>query len=186
MIDIFSFSFILLYAALFGFTMKTADLFDEHEMRWFKDDAVLFGLLWGFFGALLVLARVDIANIILAMILAFLVRMKLDYRNHAIAGAIIVIVFLWKSTFDLTLFLIFFINFITFGSLKDYMGDIRKKKDWLYKVFESGGWLYYAIPTAIYGWLTNNWIVFFTFVIFVIFYDLTKCSLYRMKQYHKL
>src|SRR3989344_9269554 len=98
--DIFSFPLILLYSALFGLTMKIADLFDEHEMRWFKGDALLFGLLWGFFGILLVLSRIDIANVTLAMILAFLVRMRLDYRNHVIASTMIIIAFLWQSTFD--------------------------------------------------------------------------------------
>lgn len=174
MIEIFSLPLVLLYVALFGLTMKLADLFDEHKMRWFKGDAILFGLLWGFFGILLVLSRVDIANVTLAMVLAFLVRMRIDYRNHAIATTMIVIAFLWKSTFDLTLFSIFFVTFVVFGGLKDYLGDVRKKKDWFYKITESG-W-YYIIPTAIYGLFTNNWIIFAAFTTYIIFYDLIKYS----------
>ena len=184
MIDIFSFPLILLYSALFGFTMKTADLFDEHGMRWFKGDAFIFGLLWGFFGILLVFSGIGIANVTLAMILAFLVRMRLDYRNHAIASTMIIIAFLWQSTFEPTIFSIFFITFVVFGGLRDYLGDIRKKKDWLYKINEPA-W-YYVIPTAIYGIFSNNWTIFVIFTVYIIFYDLAKYSLFQMKKYHKL
>jgi hypothetical protein len=164
--------------------MKIADLFDEHRMRWFKGDAILFGFLWGLFGILLVLSRTDIANVTLAMILAFLVRMRLDYRNHVIAGAMIIIAFIWKSTFDITLFSIFFAVFVIFGGLRDYLGDVRKKKDWLYKINEPA-W-YCVIPTAIYGIFTSNWIIFYVFTVSIIFYDLTKYNLLYMKKYRKL
>jgi len=184
MIDIFSFPSILVYSALFGLTMKLADLFDEHKMRWFKGDAILFGLFWGFLGALLVLSNQDIANVLLAMILAFLVRMRLDYRNHVIASAIIIIIFLWKSVFDVNLFLIFFAIFMVFGGLRDYLGDIRKKKDWLYKTNEVA-W-YYIIPTAIYGYFTGNWLIFIVFTVFIIFYDLVKYGLFYLKKYLEL
>lgn len=184
MIDIFSLPLILLYSALFGFTMKTADLFDEHEMRWFKGDALLFGLLWGLFGILLVLSRADVANVTLAMILSFLVRMRLDYRNHTIASTMIIIAFLWQSNLDITIFSIFFITFVLFGGLRDYLGDIRKKKDWLYKINEPA-W-YYVIPTAIYGMFSNNWVIFSVFTIYIIFYDLAKYSLFYMKKYRTL
>ena len=172
MIDIFSFPLILLYSALFGLTMKTADLLDEHGVSWFKGDALFFGLLWGFFGILLVLSEISIANVTLAMILAFLVRMRLDYRNHAIASTMIIITFIWKSTFDPTIFPIFFATFVIFGSFKDYLGDVRKKKDRLYKINEPA-W-YYVIPTAIYAIFTNEWTIFIVFTVYITFYNLAK------------
>ncbi len=183
-IDLFSFPLILLYAAFFGFTMKVADLLDEHGMRWFKGDALLFGFLWGFSGILLVLSRNDIANVILAMILAFLVRMRLDYRNHAIASTLIIITFLWKSSFDMSLFLIYFFVFCVFGGLRDYTGDFRRKKDWVYR-YNEHPW-YYIIPPAIYGMITTNWMIFLALTIYILFYELTKYSLYYFKFYRKL
>lgn len=185
MIDnFFSIPLILIYSALFGLTMKFADLFDEHGMHWFKGDRIFFGFIWGFFGILLVLSRTDIANVILAMILAFLVRMRLDYRNHVIASAMIIIAFIWKSIFDERIFFIFFAVFLIFGGLRDYLGDIRKKKDWLYKINEPA-W-YYVIPTAIYGMFTSNWMIFIVFTVYIIFYDLAKYLLFYMKQYSQL
>ncbi len=80
--NLFSNPMILLYALLFAITMKVADLFDEHGLKWFKGSTILFGFLWGGFGALLVLSNNTIANIMLAMSLAFLVRNRLDYLNH--------------------------------------------------------------------------------------------------------
>ena len=182
--DIFSLPLILLYSALFGLTMKIADLFDEHKMRWFKGDALLFGFLWGIFGILLVLSRADVANVTLAMILAFVVRMRIDYRDHAIATVMIIIAFIWKSTFDLAIFPIFFLTFLIFGWLRDYLGDVRKKKDWLYKINEPA-W-YYIISPLIYGIFSNNWVIFFVFAVYVIFYYCAKYSLYHMKKYSKL
>jgi len=185
MLEIFSLSMILIYSALFGITMKFADLLDEHGLKLFKGDKILFGFIWGFFGALLVLSRADIANVTLAMILAFLIRMRLDYRNHVIASTIIIITFIWKSIFNVKLFFIFFFIFVIFGLLRDYLGDVRKKKDWLYKINEPA-WIYYVIPTAVYGFITNDWIIFFVFTIYIIFYDITKYFLFYLKKYPKL
>lgn len=180
----FTFPFTLLYAALFGTTMKIADLCNEHEMRLFKGDAVLFGVLWGVFGSFLILSQVDIANVILAMVLAFLVRTRIDYRNHAIAAAMIIITFVWQSSFNSTLFLIFFITFVVFGSLRDYTGEIRKKKDWIYK-YNEHPW-YYIIPTAIFGVFTGNWAIFVVFTVYIVFYDLVKYGLFYAGKYKKL
>lgn len=184
MVDLFSLPLILLYAALFGVTMKIADLFDEHEMRLFKGDAITFGFLWGFFGILLILSRPDIANVTLAMILAFIVRMRIDYRNHAIATAMIIIAFMLKSTFDVTLFSIFFTTFVIFGGLRDYLGDVRQKKDWIYKINEPA-W-YYVIPPVVYGAYTNNWVIFLVFTTYILGYDFTKYYLFYKKNYIKL
>lgn len=183
--NLFSILMILIYATFFGATMKIADLFDEHGMKtWFKSAHIIFGLLWGFFGILLVLSRPDIANVILAMILAFLVRMRVDYRNHVIAATMIIIAFLYKGIFDPTLFFLFFIIFTIFGGLRDYLGDVRKKKDWIYKINEPA-W-YYVVPTFIYGVASGNWMIFYTFTIFIIFYDLAKYLLYYQKKYDLL
>lgn len=176
--DLFSPITLVIYAIFYGITMKIADSVDEHGLRLFPGDRLVFGILWGAFGSLLVLSRPDIANIVLAMIMAYVVRLRLDYRNHAIAAAMIIITFLWKSTFELRLFLIFFSVFVIFGSIRDYLGDVRKKKDWLYKVNEIA-W-YYAIPTAIYSAITGTWVVFWVFTLYRFSYNIVK---YALKQF---
>ncbi len=52
--DLFSLLLVLIFASLYGVTMKVADLLNEHGLKLFRGSAILFGILWGFFGALLV------------------------------------------------------------------------------------------------------------------------------------
>jgi len=163
---------ILLCAVLFGITKKLADLFNEHGLRWFKGDAILFGFLWGIFGALLVLADIDISNIILAMVIAYLIRARIDYRNHAIAAAIIIISFMFFSTLEPVIFLAFLAAFTIFGMLKDYLGDVRKKKDVWFMINERS--FYYYIFPLIFSIYTAKWIVFAALAIHMLAYDLTK------------
>ena len=116
MADIFQ---IIIYSALFGITMKIADLLDEHGLRLFKGASLLFGLSWGFFGLLLIMSDAFIASLILATVIGFLVRMKLDYQNHAMAAAIIIIGFLLFQPLIPLVFFPFFLIFISLGTLWD-------------------------------------------------------------------
>lgn len=178
---------ILIYATLYGITMKIADLLDEHGLKWFKGSDILFGFLWGIFGILLIIGNDIIANIVLAMNLAFIIRNRLDYLNHQIGSSIIIISFLLFAKFNFNLFLIFYLIFLIFGSLKDYIDDIlvrknKKKKDLFYHLNES--MLYYPIPTFIYSLITKEWIVFYAFLLYTIAYNLTKN--YYHKKFTKL
>ena len=165
---------ILLYAILYGITMKVADLFNEHGLKpWFKGANLLFGVLWGLFGALLILGDIIIANIILAMNIAFIIRRRIDYLNHAVAISIIIITFLFWGSIDITLFLIFFFIFLAFGGLKDYVDDVLKKKEGLFYNLNEA-MLYYPIPTFIYCLIYGNLIVFYVFLIYTVAYDVTK------------
>ena len=163
----------IIYAFLFGLTMKLADLLDEHGLKWFKGSAILFGIIWGVSGALLVSSDNVIANIILAMSLAFLVRNRLDFLNHQIAVAIIVISFLLTSIFSPILFSIFFIVFVIFGSLRDYIGDKIERKSSLQSLYDNIMW-YYPISTFIYCLFYGDWYIFLVFTVYTIAYDATK------------
>ena len=103
----FSLPIILFCAVLYGITMKLADLLNEHNLKWFKGSALIFGILWGAFGALLIFSNNAIANIILAMNIAFIVRNRLDYLNHQAAATIIIISFLFFAKFEPIIFLAF-------------------------------------------------------------------------------
>ena len=182
---LFSNFLIIIYALLFGVTMKIADLLDEHGLKWFKGDAIIFGFLWGIFGSLLILSNNLVANIILAMNIAFIIRNRLDYINHQIAATIIIITFLFSQVFQPILFSIFFIIFLIFGSFKDYIDDIltRKqleKKGLFYYLNEL--MLYYPIPTLIYCLLYGNWIVFWIFLTYNLSYNIIKI-VYKKKGY---
>lgn len=168
--------YLIIYAALYGITMKIADLFNEHGMRpWFKGSNIIFGILWGMFGGMLILSNPYVANVLLAMVVAFIFRMRIDYRNHAIATVIIFTTFLLFGEVEPSTFLIFLANFIIFGSVTDYCDDVLKSSGILHKISESG-W-YYVIPTFIYAAFTNQWIVFYVFTTYIVFYDIVKYSL---------
>jgi len=162
--------------------MKIADLLDEHHLKWFKGSDLLFGFLWGIFGSLLIIGNNTIANIILAMNIAFIIRKRIDYLNHAIAVSIIIITFLFYGIFNIILFLIFYSIFLLFGGLKDYVDDIlKKRKSFLFKINES--MLYYPAPTLLYSLIYGDWIIFFVFLSYTLSYNLTKY--YAMKQGYK-
>jgi len=163
---------VLLYSVLFGITMKVADLHDEHGLKLFRGAGILFGFIWGILGILLILSQNIIGNIILAMVIAFILRRRIDYLNHAISATLIITGFLFYGSFESMIFLSFFFVFLIFGSLKDYVDDILKRKDMIYKLNELA--LYYPIPTFIYSLLTNEWIIFFVFLLYILSYDLTK------------
>lgn len=169
---LFSLPIVLFYAAFYGVTMKIADLLDEHSLKWFEGDAIIFGILWGIFGVLLIVSNTQVANVLLAMILAFIFRMRINYRNHAIATVIIITAFLLKSTLQPLLFFAFFANFMIFGGIKDYLDDEIKRKGMLFLISESG-W-YYCIPTLIYSLVAHQWWAFYVFTTYVIFYDIVK------------
>ena len=173
-----------LFAILYGICMKIADLLDEHGMVWFKGSKLYYGVLWGGFGALLVLSNIAVANAILAMILAFLLRLRLDYRNHALAGVIIIIAFLAQSIFVPTVFFTFFLTLAIFGMLKDYLGDIRKKKDLLYKINEIAP--YNMIVSFLYSSVSGNWLVFLAVFLSTIAYDAIKWGFYKLGYYQNI
>jgi len=180
--NLFSIPMIILYALLYGITMKIADLLDEHGLKWFKGSAILFGFLWGIFGALLVLSNNIIANIMLAMNLAFVIRNRLNYINHQIAASIIIVSFLFSAVFNPILFISFYAIFLIFGSLRDYVGDKIKRKSKLQSLYDNVMW-YYPAPTLIYCILYGSWIIFWAFLIYTAAYDITK-FIYKKKGYH--
>lgn len=165
---------ILLYSALYAFTMKLADLLNEHGLRLFKGDALIFGALWGMFGALLVSINLPLANIILAMNLAFLLRGSLDYINHRIAATIIIVTFLFTSVIDPRLFTISLIVFTLAGFLEDKSHIISKKSHALGLV--SDCMFYYLLLGLWYALTYENLIVFFSLTLFTIVYCITKYS----------
>jgi len=171
--DFITISLMIFCAALYGITMKIADLMNEHGLKWFRFSNLIFGAACGVFGALLILGDVIIANVILAMNIAFIIRRRIDYLNHAIALTIILITFLFYSTISPVLFFVFFIVFLAFGGLKDYVNDVMKKGSGLAFILTES-MLYYPIPTLIYCIFFGNWVVFAVFLAYTIFYNAAK------------
>lgn len=166
--------YIIIYSALFGVTMKIADLLNEHNLKYFKGANIIFGILWGFFGALLILVDISIANALLAMILVYLIRMRIDYVNHSIATVIMILTFILSQQFDLFTFSLFASFFIVLGWFKDwYQYKNKNKSKALRFVYHIGIW-FYPISGFVYFLVTKNILPFVALTIFNIFYALIK------------
>jgi hypothetical protein len=166
--EMLSFAGTLLYAILLGVTMKIADLLDEHGLRFFMWSDILFGILWGAFGSLLILNSNVLANVMLAMVVAFILRYKIDYLNHGIASSMMLITFLFVSSFEPHTFLPFFGVFTILGLAEDYLSDKSK-----FKTIVPIRIPFYSGIGAVYALLANYWIVFFSLFLYEISYVIT-------------
>lgn len=176
--------FVGLLALLYGITMKLADLFNEHGLRWFRGDAAVFGLLWGIFGSLLVLTNPIVSNALVAQMACYVIRRLLDYWNHAVAATMIIVTFLATGQPFLPLpFTIFFFGLTALGLVRDYYGQ-RKEPRWLYHLNEPA-WYYLLVPLA-YWWLTDHWIALLVFPIYRAAYSVIKYGLYWRGSYSDL
>lgn len=163
---------VMVVAGLYGLTMKTADLLDEHGLKLFRGANLVAGVLWGIFGSWLILTDRDLGNILLAQIVTYLVRGRLDYLNHRIGATIMIITFLIGGQFQPFLFGIFGVIFLIFGSLRDYIGNVRDQRDFWYWLNEPA-W-YYVIPPFVYSLVTGNWLIFGVLAIYRASYNSLK------------
>lgn len=182
MTDILS---ILTLGVAFGASIKIADLCNEHGLRLFPGDALLFGALWGMLGSLLVMADPAIANVILAMVLAFIIQMRIDYFNHTVGTVMIIIAFLLVSSIEPKIFFIFFASFVFFGLLRAYIGEVRGKRDIIYWLSEPG-WAHYYIVPLVWSLWSGMWLVFWYLAVYRTSYNVTKYGLYLKGAYTKL
>ena len=164
---------ILILSALFGFTVKTADLLDEHGLKLFKGGNILFGILWGVVGALLILSINLIAVFVLAILLQWILRFRIDYINHGIATTIILLTFLYNLnnfTMNWTVFLVIFISYSTFGLLNDAAdrGEIKGR----FSKFLQLNYYYIVFPALLLLININYWIILGSSIFQILFYNL--------------
>ena len=152
--------------------MKIADLLDEHGLKLFKGSTILFGVLWGLFASLTLFVDQVVANAMLADILGFVVRMRIDYRNHAIATVMVVLTFIMYSQFMPAVFFGFFTLFVLFGLVRDHLDDKLKRTDVVQKFFEYC--LYYPLGTLIYALYSGFWSAFLVITTYILAYDVVR------------
>jgi len=149
---------ILLSAFITGIFTKAADLFVEHGHKTSNFKKILLGIAWGFFGSLVVFGSPLLAAFYLAILLSWIIRYKLDYYNHGIGGALILlaIVYVQPSGKLVALILIpTLILFTLFGILsREY--KMKKKLSWFHK-YNVYSFIYLAILAYFYS---EVWIVF--------------------------
>lgn len=165
---------ILILSILFGITVKMADLLDEHGLKIFKGDALLFGILWGAIGSILILSNQIIATFFLAIILHWILRYRIDYLNHGVAACLMIITYIYSFgnfNTDWLLFLIIFIPYSFFGLFNDAAdrGEIKGK---IAKFFQLNSHLI-IFPLILIFINQSYWIVLASSFLQIIFYNFT-------------
>ena len=119
---------IILISVLWGVTEKIADLTDEHGLKLFKGANITFGVLWGFFLALLAINQnVVVSSLAIAMLMSYILRYRIDYLNHGIAAIIVLFAFFAKGAIIdwgalLFFFTVFGLGGLVHGSLTEKPG----------------------------------------------------------------
>jgi hypothetical protein len=80
---------VLVNAFLTGLFTKVADIANDDGFKVGNALNILFGILWGIFGALVVLGNTDIAAFYFGILLSWIHRYKLDNYSHGIGGSIV-------------------------------------------------------------------------------------------------
>ena len=165
---------VLVESILFGVTMKIADLLDEHGLEWFTGSAILFGLLWGSFGSLLMLGNDYLAIFLAVLLIHWILRYRIDYLNHGIAASIMLITLLYifpSIAFDWFFFLFIFLSFSVHGLLND-ASDRGEIKGIVSKYFKSNiHWVW--VPLISVFIFPANYLVFWVSTLFIISYEAT-------------
>jgi len=166
---------ILVFSALYGISMKVADMLNEHNLKWFKFSDILFGVLWGVFASILILTNNEMANLYIAILLAFILKSKIDRINHGIGAAIMLLAFIFtltNFTLILPLFLTVFISYTILGLIHDDSHK-SKSKNIINKLFDLR-FYFILVPLILAVVVKNYWFSFYSSSLFIIAYDLTK------------
>ncbi len=161
---------LLINSLLFGFFTKLADLLDEHGLKMFKGADILFGILWGIFGTLVIIFSPLLATFYLAILINWIIRGNIDYLNHRIATAIILVSVFFSgivANIDPILFAVTTILFTGIGMLIDYK---LIKRNFL---TNNNLFIFIALAIMIY-FNTNYWIVLVSYLLNSIAYQSVK------------
>jgi hypothetical protein len=82
---------VILLSILFGISQKIADALNEHGTFLFKYANLFFGVLFGFFGMLLITHDKVFLEFYLGLVLYWLLAGKLDFFNHQLSATLILI-----------------------------------------------------------------------------------------------
>ena len=155
---------IILISVLWGVTEKIADLTDEHGLKLFKGANITFGVLWGFFLALLAINQnVVVSSLAIAMLMSYILRYRIDYLNHGIAAIIVLFAFFEKGAIIdwgalLFFFTVFGLGGLIHGSLAEKPGIKKFMGKWLTSFFEYRVYIYlFPLFFSVY---TGEWLAF--------------------------
>ena len=150
---------ILFNAFVTGIFTKAADLFLEHGYKTSNNIKILLGIGWGVFGSLVVIGSPLIGAFYFAILLSWVIRYKLDYYNHGIGGALILLTLFFVRPEGLLVNLILFPTFFlfTFFGILSREYKMKKKLSWFHK-YNVYSFIYLGILSY---YFPEVWLVFF-------------------------
>jgi hypothetical protein len=155
--------------------MKMADLLGEHGLKWFKSSALLFGILFGISGSLLILNDNILANFFIALLIHWVLRFRIDSSEHGVAGAIMFTTFVLNLNSFVLNPLIFWITLITF-SIFGLLNDAADRKDikgFVAKLAKSQ-FHFFMVPLILIFFDISYWIILIASFSFIISYEAIK------------
>jgi hypothetical protein len=115
---------VIILSLLFGVNQKLADSVNEHGTVLFRGANIVFGIIFGTIGAILISINTVFMEFYLGLVLYWLVAGKLDFFNHQLSSALMIIIALTSfNKFNVNVLNLLFVIF-AFIILK--LG-----KDWL-------------------------------------------------------
>lgn len=175
--------YIVVLSALFGSAMKVADCFNEHEFKWFKGDALLFGVLFGLAGGGLMFFNSEVLNLYLALLLVNILRFRVDSFNHGVAAVIMFFAFLLNmDRFNWQIFNYFFFAFAMFGLIMDLNLFSLKNKFFIWFLERR---IFYFLLALLFSIYTQIWVVFISMFLFQLSYNVASTIAQKSPHYVK-
>ncbi len=181
---------VVVLSLLLGFCMKTADLLDEHGLKWFKFSPILFGILWGIIGALLlVYGDVGLSMFWLATFFTYIIKAQIDYFNHGVAETIILLSFIMNINsiqLNWSYFFYFYILIAATGLFNKYVLEANGHNKILNLVSKPFKWrAHYNLIALLFSIITGYWAVVISRVLFWISYEFTTYYGYKIIELQK-
>jgi len=107
--------------------------------------------------------------------------MRLDYRNHAVAAAMVIITFISVSSIIPNEFILLFSGFTLLGLIKDYLGERKITNKIFYYISEFAS--YSIITSLVYSIIFGNWVVFIAVTLSTVSYGLVKFYFHKWGYY---
>lgn len=157
---------VIINAFLTGVFTKLADVVNDDGLKVSKSLNIFLGVLWGVFGALVVLGNSYVAVFYFGILLSWIHRYKLDNYSHGIGGSIILAAIFYVHPAKPLQILITVVTLVLFT----LFGLLSRHKIWGHNIFSDYN-LYSFIFLAILSlYQPLVWIVFFASLANVIGY----------------
>lgn len=161
---------LLVNSFLFGLFTKVADLLNEHGLKLFRGADIVFGLLWGGFGTLVMVFSPLLATFYLAILISWLIRGNIDYLNHRIATAIILISILFSGVVGELDVVLFSLTLVSFTGIRMLIHYNQIKKNFLTR----RNLFIFVILAVLMFFNFSYWIVFASYLLNSVAYQSVK------------